>query len=65
MTLIIISAVTLIIVSRYIYKLIKTAPLRYEEDSKFIAAINYEDRLSHIFENDLEVLSQQINSTNL
>ncbi|MDR3628038.1 MAG: hypothetical protein P4L45_14440 [Ignavibacteriaceae bacterium] len=57
MTLIIISTTLLTTAVIYIYKLIKTAPLRYEGDGKFFEAIIYEDRLSHIFENDLGILS--------
>lgn len=63
MALIIISSTLFIIISSYIYKIIKSAPLKYIEEERFIDAISYEERFSHIFENDLAKLSKQANST--
>ena len=62
MTLIIIPLIASIFISRYIYKIVKTAPIKYTDEKRFTEAIRYEERFSGALENDLEKLSKQSNS---
>jgi hypothetical protein len=63
MLLIIIPIILFIVLSIYVYRAIKSAPLKYTDEKRFAEAIRYEERFSHAFENDLTKLSKQANKT--
>jgi hypothetical protein len=63
MIFLIITSVLSIAISGYIYKIIKTAPLKFTDEKRFVDAIRYEERFSPVYENNLEKLSKQANST--
>jgi hypothetical protein len=39
---------------KYFYKSIKTAPIKYTDEKRFIEAVRCEERFSRILENDFE-----------
>jgi hypothetical protein len=65
MALIITITMLCVIISGYIYKLIKSAPLKYLDEKRFIDAVKYEERYSDIYENDFEKFSKKTKSTRL
>jgi hypothetical protein len=63
MTLIIVALTFSIIISKYIYKLIKTAPLKYVDEKRFADAVRYEERFARIYENDGTKFSKKANNS--
>jgi hypothetical protein len=65
MTLIIAALTISIIISKYIYKSIKTAPLKYVDEKRFVDAVRYEEKFAQIYENDVTKFSKKANNSAL